>query len=620
MSSLVCTTKCLALVGVMMVPSDSQAAANFQPAGAEYAIAGSPAGDQAYPQLMLRKSGGILVWQDNASDNSGLGISAQMLDSNFSPMLSPFRVNEKETGDQENPQIAQLQTGGVVIVWQGGTQGAQDIYARFLDQNNIFKTGDIAVNTFTSDNQVQPTVAVCPDGNVWIAWSSYKQDGDMMGVFARRFNSAGQKVGEEFQVNQFTYFNQRNPTIIALPNNTVIIAWVSEQQRKPQTVDIYARTFKSTGESLGGEFLVNSENVVCANPSITALSQGGYAIAWSQRNSANATNSWDIYGRLFTAQSYAPQSAFVINQTTYGDQFAPKVSATGDSILVVWTALLQDGSWEGVFGRFVSQTGVAIGNEFQVNTTAVSKQHQPTVATDNEGRFLVSWACYVVGQFQFDLYAQRFAIEQPLQAPTAPFISALSSSSLSVAWPSIAGYQVAQYELVIDENQPVVVQGNQYTSKELAPESSHSFRLAYQLIDGRKSPYSDSAIGKTWGLEREDGLPSDWLSGFWGVNSALWPTAAADSDNDGASNYSEFLAGTNPKDSSSVLRTRLEENSQGWRLVWNTQPGFVYQVQFSSDMKTWENMGTPRFSADVQDSALVDGNRKAAYYRIIRMR
>jgi hypothetical protein len=605
----------------MMAPSNSQAAsANFKPAGNEYAIAGNPVGDQAYPQLMVRNNGGIVVWQDNATDASGLGISAQVLDSNFSPVLSPFRVNEKEAGDQEKPQVAALPGGGAVFVWQGGAQGAQDIYARFLDANNTFKGGDLLVNAYTQEDQAQPAVAVCPDGNVWVAWSSFNQDGDMMGIFARRLNASGQMVGEEFQVNQFAYFNQRNATIAALPNNTVVIAWVSEQQRKPQTVDIYARVFKSTGESMGGEFLINTENVICSNPAITALAQGGYAIAWSQKNLTNSTNSWDIYGRIFNAQSYAAQPAFVINQTTYGDQFAPKISAVNDSLMVVWTALLQDGSFEGVFGRFLSSSGAVLGDEFQVNTTTTSKQQQQTVLGDGNGRFLVCWSSYVVGQFQFDLYAQRYAVEQLLQKPSNPFVSALNSSSLSVAWPPVAGYQVVQYELAIDNNEPIVVQDNQFTLNGLDPESRHSFSIAYQLSDGRKSPNSDTVWGKTWGLEREDGLPSDWLSGLWGSDSALWPSASADSDHDGADNYSEFLAGTNPKDYFSVLRTRLEGSSLGWRLVWNTQLGFVYQVQFSSDMKTWENLGTPRFSADVQDSAIVDGNRKAAYYRIIRMR
>ena len=49
--------------------------------GVEYAIAGSLPGDQVFPQLSLKTSGGYIVWQDNITDGSGLGISAQRLDS-----------------------------------------------------------------------------------------------------------------------------------------------------------------------------------------------------------------------------------------------------------------------------------------------------------------------------------------------------------------------------------------------------------------------------------------------------------------------------------------------------------------------------------------------------------
>ena len=45
---------------------------------------------------------------------------------------SSFRVNVQGAGDQENPRVTLLPGGGAAFVWQGGTNGFQHIYARFL--------------------------------------------------------------------------------------------------------------------------------------------------------------------------------------------------------------------------------------------------------------------------------------------------------------------------------------------------------------------------------------------------------------------------------------------------------------------------------------------------------
>ena len=40
----------------------------------------------------------------------------------------------------------------------------------------------------------------------------------------------GQKLTNDFQVNQFISYNQRNPAIAALSDGRFVVAWVSEQE------------------------------------------------------------------------------------------------------------------------------------------------------------------------------------------------------------------------------------------------------------------------------------------------------------------------------------------------------------------------------------------------------
>ena len=76
------------------------------------------------------------------------------------------------------------------------------------------------------------------------------------------------------------------------------------------------------------------------------------------------------------------------------DQYAPRISAIGGDYLIVWTSLWEDGSREGVYGQFVHEDGSMVGGEFRVNTTTVSQQMQPTVASDGAEQFLVVWTSF----------------------------------------------------------------------------------------------------------------------------------------------------------------------------------------------------------------------------------
>jgi hypothetical protein len=68
-----------------------------------------------------------------------------------------------------------------------------------------------------------------------------------------------------------------------------------------------------------------------------------------------------------------------------------------------------------------------------------------------------------------------------------------------------------------------------------------------------------------------------------------------------------------------VLRVQLEATVQGLFLDWNTQPGLIYRVQTSADLKSWTNLGGMRFAPGTFDSLYI-GSSPASYYRVLRVR
>jgi hypothetical protein len=620
--------------------------------GMEYAVVGSLPGDQVWPDVAVATNGGFVVWQDNATDGSGWGVSAQKLDGTLSGTLSTFRVNVQGMNDQENARVALLKNGGAVFVWQGGVGGFQHIYARFLTPTNTWlTTTDVVVSVPTNNFQINPAVAVLNNSNVVVVWASFAQAGSnsLQDVYAKILSPAGQTVSNEFLINQFTSYNQRTPVIAALASGGFVAVWVSEQQRivAPQlgtnstyttasgaarpSVDIYARLYNGSGVAQGGEFLVDTNTLnPCANPSVAAASDGSFMVAWGGRDMIIQTNGWDIYTRTFSGAGVGGATALV-NTHLPGNQYAPRISSVGGDYLVVWTSLGQDGSREGVYGQFVHAGGALVGGEFRVNTTTAGQQMHPVVASDGVSQFLAVWTSYVGSPYSFDLYAQRYVnvatILLPMNAPIviAPF--SLSNNvyqpQLKVSWPALLGISVSSFEIYVDgAATPVgVVTSNSWTmtaANGLTKNSTHSFAVDYVTTDARRSPMSPSASGSTWIGLNWGGIPYEWMEYYFGEDVSQWPSASSPVASGGLTLLQIFLTGGNPFDSSTWLQTSLVKTSQGMFLNWNTQPGLTYQVQVKTNMAqtTWSNLGSPRYAAGTNDSIYVP----AGYYQVLLQR
>lgn len=613
-----------ALAGLVAVGSTLlYGQSGFSPREGEYSLTRGLLGDQTHPAISVAADGGYVVWQDASVDGAGLGIGARALNNSLSPVISlTFPVNETTAGDQENAQVRVLPSGGAIIVWQGGPQGDQDIFGRIIGEDSVFVGGEFQINTTTAGNQTEPKLSLLQDGDLVVVWTSDEQDGSMKGVYGQRLSVTGAKLGEEFPVNTTTQYNQRSATVAGLAGGDFIVAWIGEQQRYLNSVDLFARRYQADGTPATGEVLVNNNTNICANPVIAGAANGDFVIAWSSLALESRRDNWDVLLAAYDGEGAPYGNPIRVNEFTPGPQFAPAVAIEGSTALVTWTSDYQDLSREGIFGRFVSAQGVALGPEFRVNTLELNRQVFPAVAADGAGRFLAAWASYVGGNASFEILAQRYAGGVVVPKPAPPFLSALDSYSLMASWPELAGYGGdISYQVFVDgATVPTVTSDSFLLLENLVPGSSHNVRLAY-LVSGQVSAVSDAATAATWGRDNNfDGLADDWQAQYWGENAKDWPSPLADGDGDGARNVDEFLAGTNPKDASSVLRVTIQPTDQGLLVSWQGLVGSVYQLQATSDLGQWDDLQGPRFAAQSQVSVVVPSDGAATYYRVIRIR
>ncbi len=158
-----------------------------------------------------------------------------------------------------------------------------------------------------------------------------------------------------------------------------------------------------------GEARVNSFTEGAQDePAISGLSGGGYVVVWT---SANQDGSGDgVFAQRYDANGNVVGPEFQVNTTALSSQSDPSVAAlSGGGFVVAWTDNGSlDGSGNGVFAQRFDAAGAAVGGEFQVNTENFSTQSDPSVAGLSGGGFVVAWTSFGQDGSSNGVFAQRF--------------------------------------------------------------------------------------------------------------------------------------------------------------------------------------------------------------------
>ncbi|MEJ2629219.1 MAG: FlgD immunoglobulin-like domain containing protein, partial [bacterium] len=174
----------------------------------------------------------IVCWESDGQDGSYDGIFGQLFNSDGSKQGTEFLVNTYINHMQECPSVSYLSNGNFIICWQstGQDKSWAGIYGQLFNSDGSKLGNEFHVNTFTDNDQRYPRVSHLPNGDFIICWQSYGQDNSRFGIYGQLFNSDGSKLGNEFQVNTYTDDNQRNPSVSYLSNNKFVICWDSVDQ------------------------------------------------------------------------------------------------------------------------------------------------------------------------------------------------------------------------------------------------------------------------------------------------------------------------------------------------------------------------------------------------------
>lgn len=117
---------------------------------------------------------------------------------------------------------------------------------------------------------------------------------------------------------------------------------------------------------------------------------GRFVVTWTSDDQDG--DNTGVYARLFSAAGVALGNEFLVNtDTTSGHQQNSTVTMADDgSFVVVWEGK-GPGDKDGIFGQRFDAAGVALGGNFIINDDTGKAQHDAAVSVNDNGAFVVSW-------------------------------------------------------------------------------------------------------------------------------------------------------------------------------------------------------------------------------------
>lgn len=309
--------------------------------------------DKDYPAIAMRASGDfVVVWQSDGQDGYvGWGIHGQRYYNTGSPNGSEFLINSYGPENQTLPAVAMSATGSFVVVWQSFLQDGSDwgIYGQRYDSAGLPDGAEFRVNTYILQGQVTPSVAMDSSGNFAVVWASDGQDGSGYGVFRRRYNSSGTPIEVDTQINSYTSSNQYQPSVAILPSTGHLVVWTTDDLDGSGTA-VYARRYDIGGSSVGPAFQVNTTTVNDQQRARVAYdSAEGFTVSWD--GARQGGDGLGVVAQRFLSDGTKYGGEYQVNTYSSSTQSEADIAIAGSRQVVVWTSDGQDGDLGGIYGQ-----------------------------------------------------------------------------------------------------------------------------------------------------------------------------------------------------------------------------------------------------------------------------
>jgi Ca2+-binding RTX toxin-like protein len=327
-----------------------------------------------------------------------------------------FQTNTYAAAQQLTPDALGLSGGGFVSAYNSASLTDGFMLLNFFDaKGDVIGSHHLPYDQ-TTDAVGQPKLTELANGDVLVVWDDNNVgDGSGSGIRGSIYHQNGAEVAIDLDLTltaSSTEFGEVD--VAALDAGGFAVAYTYQG-------DVFFRLYDSAGvQNAVDHYNVNTVTTgTQADPQITVLADGAFAVTWTDTNPADQ----QIKARIFEANG-APRTAEFNASPGSGDNVESSIAAMKNGgFAVVYT----DTGWSepsGITLSIISAAG-AVGSPIHVNTNTPSNAEANADVTVLENGFIaVTWT-YQYGGVDGDIYCSVF---DPAGAVVvAPFDIASSS-------------------------------------------------------------------------------------------------------------------------------------------------------------------------------------------------
>jgi len=381
--------------------------------GPEFVIHARTNGQQNDVEVANLGSSGnfLVVWKSYDQFDAANLIGRRFSSAGVPLDQTDFVINSGPSSRKFFPRVASTEAGEFVVTWSEDPPGGDvewEIRARRFDASGVPLGDDILVNQYTTLHQFGSSVAVDPTGSFFVVWQSGYEfyqpgpDGFGFGVFGRRFDADGQPLGDEFQINQYTFGDQVGARIARKPDGEFIVVWTGWQYNQ----GIKARRYDAAGVAIDDEFRVNTTGNA-AYMDVAVDSAGKAIVVWEDFHYPSikeGISNVDVRGQRLDAagNKLGPEFPVATHPTTF--ELRPQVAVgSDDGFVISWmTDRLAPGT---VGAQQFDATGRRRGDILPVNTATLGFA-QPAITAQPNGQFVAAWTVNDNAGPQYDVKAR----------------------------------------------------------------------------------------------------------------------------------------------------------------------------------------------------------------------
>ncbi len=348
--------------------------------------------DQIAPVVDQDSSGNfVVVWEDTR--NGDEDIYARLFSRDGVALGDDFKVSDAPLNiNERTPAVSRDAFGNFVVVWEDFRNGRADIYAQRFDNNGVPQGVNFLINDDgESTSQDFPVISLDPQGNFVVVWYDNNTN---HGLYARRFDSAGQALGSQFKVDQVPATSSNVQAISHDADGGFVVAWAGRGENR----GIYAQRYSNEGQSIGDNFLV-SDVTIATVPKINHNTAGNFVIVWREIR--------EIYARRFDSDGQPQGSPFRVDDDSENNSKRDPVvdiDATG-RFIVVWEDRRFHPNDPYIVGQRFDESGNPVGeNAIIVAGNAVDSQLKPAVSA-NADQIVFAWEDNR-GEAGWDIYSK----------------------------------------------------------------------------------------------------------------------------------------------------------------------------------------------------------------------